>query len=127
MIMDISYTGTLTVTPEYEGEVFDHDEEVERAFDATMEELGHLGVTDPCVSGSVTTGDLEITLTATGESLPEIVTEVDGKIRSALHAAGVITKGWPRPGRLGLDFHRFEADEADEIDNANDATEAAYS
>ncbi len=93
MKIEVTFRGRLTVTPEYDGEVFDHDEEVERAFDGTINELVVLGVEDPSVAGSLTSGEVEIMLTVEAESVVHAFPLADSAVRSALQAAGVHTPG----------------------------------
>lgn len=111
--VEVTYSGQITVTPDYGGAVVDRDAEIEKAFDGTMRELVKLGVMDPSVAGSIASGDIEITLAVKGKTVPEIIDYVDGIIRSALHAAGVGTHGWSTERNLlSADFQKIEVDDA---------------
>ncbi len=114
MNVEVTKTGQLIVEPEYEGEVSDHDEEVERTFDLTMAELVKLAVEDPSVHGSISTGHFEVTLRVKAETFVAAIQEADSAIRSALHAAEVNTPDWE--SRLRVVWHRVEADDADAED-----------
>ncbi len=103
---ELTFMGRLVATPD-EGEVdFDRDATIEEAFSATQAELFELaGSIDPMVSGSVTSGVIEITLTVQAETFPEATARADNIVRTALHAAGVGTKNWPADGSsLFVDF-----------------------
>lgn len=117
MKLEITYTGTLVVTPDHDDDVVDPEVELERVFDATMQELLKLNAVDPSVSGSAATGEIEISLVEEGRTMAAIVTSADSLIRSALHCAGVSTPGWMGPGRYGLSFRRMEVDDtAEDLD-----------
>lgn len=113
MKYEVTYTGSLTATPETQGEGFDPAEAIDRALDATLEELLALpDVGDPCMSGALATGEVEITVTVEAQTLPLAVTAADSSIRAAFHSAGVITAGWdgvPQP--LRVSWHKVEADD----------------
>jgi hypothetical protein len=93
MMIEVSFTGRLIVEPEYHGEVLDRESEVERVLDAMTQELVKL-VEDPIVSGSLTNGEVEVTMLAEGPSLDEAVSFGASALRSALHAASCYTPGW---------------------------------
>ncbi len=93
MKIEVSFTGRLTVEPEYHGEVFDTDAEVERVLSAMTAELLKL-VEDPVVTGSLATGAVEVTMLAEGPSLDDAVSFGASALRSALHSADCYTEGW---------------------------------
>lgn len=116
MNLEVTFSGQLLVVPEYEAEVFDHDEEVEKAFDVTMAELVKLSVKDPALSGSITIGEFEVTVGVEANSFPEAIAEVDSAIRSALHAANVRTPDWESQSGLRVVWHKVEAEEEEADD-----------
>ena len=118
MHVEVTYTGQLVIEPEYEGEVFDPEEEVERAFDGTMAELVKLPVDDPALHGSISTGDLEVTVRVHADTFPDAIHKADSAIRSALHAAEVHTPDWD--SRLRVVWHKVEADAEDGDTTATD-------
>ena len=113
MKFEVTLVGEITVTPEYDGEKFDHDQLVEQAFDGMMRELLHLaGVDDPQVSGSITTGAIEVNVTVEAEDHASAMAFADPAIRSAFHAAGVGTAIWEHlPVELRVSCYRIEVDE----------------
>jgi hypothetical protein len=70
-------------------------EERDDMTDRVMEELLKLGVEDPSVGGSLTSGEIQISLMIEASSKREAVSEADALIRTAIHAAGGATPGWP--------------------------------
>ena len=113
MKFEVTMVGTVTVTPEYEGEVFDHDEIVERTFDRTMAELTKLAnIHDPSVSGTITTGEIEVSVVVEAEDFIQAIQIGDPAIRTAFHAADTSTEGWDDvPLPLRVQWHRVEADD----------------
>lgn len=69
-------------------------EALEEHLDAVMEELLKLDAQDVSIGGSMTQGDVEITITVEAETYEEAVRRGLSCIRSALHAAGAHTHGW---------------------------------
>jgi hypothetical protein len=65
------------------------------ALDQVMEELIRLGVEDPAIGGSMTSGGIEISLTMDAESPEEAIPKGAATVRSAVHAAQVATPNWP--------------------------------
>lgn len=112
--MELTWSGRIEVTPEYDGEVFDASEEIEKVFTATMRELVLLNVPDPSVTGSVQTGEFEVTCLVSEISLVDAITVLDPTVRAALHAAEVATPEWGGRPRIT----RFSA-----IDSPSDETE----
>jgi hypothetical protein len=112
MNLEVVYKGTLAIDPEGEdlGE-FDAEDATEQVFDATMTELLKLGALDPCVSGAIRSGEIEILLTIESDSLTAAVTEADAMVRTALHAANVTTAGWPSPEPFRVEFHTVQVDD----------------
>jgi hypothetical protein len=116
MNFEVTYIGRIDVSAD-ENEVYDHDAEVQRVFEATATELTRLGLTDAILSGSIRTGDVEISCNLDAEDPREAVNKVwenvDSAVRSSLHAAGVHTPEWD--GRqVSLTFHSLNvADLAD--------------
>ena len=96
MQIEVVYTGQLLPS---DGEVLT-EAAIEGAFNGTMEELLKLDdVADPSVSGSLTSGHMEITCLVESDAEPEdlplkALQAADTAIRTALHAAGVGTPGW---------------------------------
>ena len=80
------------------------EEEVERVFDLTMQELLRLGVVDPSVSGSTVTGEMAMSCIVEAGSWDEALKAVDSAFRSALHAAGVRTPEWRPPEASHFDY-----------------------
>jgi hypothetical protein len=96
MRCEITYVGNLVVHPDYEGEQFDPETEIERCFERTMDELLKLGVDDPSVSGSVASGDVEISFTVTGADTAEAFQIAETTMRTVLLAAGIATSDWDK-------------------------------
>lgn len=69
--------------------------ELETLLDAVMDELVKLDVTDPSIGGTLSDGDVELTLAVEAETLENATANVFGTIRTAIHAAGGGTPGWP--------------------------------
>ena len=69
--------------------------ELETLLDAVMEELVKLDVTDPSIGGTLSDGDVELSLAVEAETLENATANVFGTIRTAIHAAGGGTPGWP--------------------------------
>lgn len=69
---------------------------LEAALDKVMEELVRLGVEDPAIGGTLTTGEVEITITVDAESPEEAMPKAMGTLRAAIHAAGVSTPDWEK-------------------------------
>jgi len=112
--LEITYSGVIQFVPEPQ-DGFDRDREVESVFEATMRELVKLGVSDPSVSGSIASGEIEISCLVTAPSLLDAINEVDPCVRSALHAATVATPTWEQD-RLRVELTHFAADDAAEDD-----------
>jgi hypothetical protein len=92
---EFTFQGQLTVTPDFEGEEFDREAELDNVFDLTAEELARLeDVIDPIVSGALAAGTIEISLTVQASTYPEAAACADSAVRSSLHTAGVNTKDW---------------------------------
>jgi hypothetical protein len=70
-------------------------EERDEMTDRVMEELLKLEVEDPSVGGSLTSGEVQISLTIEASSKKEAISKTNGLIRTAIHAAGGATPGWP--------------------------------
>lgn len=92
----ITLEGRLTSGPGDDVPV-GRDDEIERIFDLTMQELLKLGIIDPSVSGSTATGEMVMSCIVEGNSWDEAVAAADSAFRSALHAAGVCTRDWTPP------------------------------
>jgi hypothetical protein len=116
MMMEVVYRGTLTVVPEYEGEEYDHDAIVEATFDEASDELFRLGYTDVCLSASITTGEIEISMIVETSSAVEASEMVASAIRSALHTAHVSTLDWPSTDTGFLTVAWTEVTEPDLVD-----------
>lgn len=54
-----------------------------------------LDVTDPSIGGTLSDGDIEFSLAVEAETLEEATASVFVTIRTAIHAAGGGTPGWP--------------------------------
>ena len=121
MELEITYEGLITVEPEYDGEEYDPEAEIEQAFSLTMSELVKLGLTDPSFSGSVATGEFEMSCVIEATSVDEAFSRVDTTFRAALHAARVWTNDWqkrhPRV-RVTLITRCAKANIADELVDA---------
>ena len=68
---------------------------LETLLDVVMEELVKLDVTDPSIGGTLSDGDIEFSLAVEAETLEKATASVFGIIRTAIHAAGGGTPGWP--------------------------------
>jgi hypothetical protein len=68
---------------------------LEQALDRVMEELVKLNVTDPSIGGTLSDGDIEISLAVEAETLEQATMSTFGTIRTAIHAAEGATAGWP--------------------------------
>lgn len=103
------------MTPDYDGEEYDHDQVIDRAFNETMRELVKLGVDDAMVTGSIVHGDIEIHASVEADSPGEAIAKVDPCVRAALHHAGVFTRGWDEgtATSVTLDWQRVEAEPRD--------------
>lgn len=73
--------------------------QLEAQLDRVMEELVRLGVEDPAIGGTLTSGEVEISITVDAESLEEAMPKAVTVLRAAIHAAEGSTPGWPRFGR----------------------------
>jgi hypothetical protein len=69
--------------------------DLEQLLDAVMEELIKLRVTDPSIGGALSDGDIEFSVAVEDETLEDATTSAFGTIRTAIHAAGGGTPGWP--------------------------------
>jgi hypothetical protein len=69
--------------------------ELEKLLDVVMEELVRLDVTDPSIGGTLSDGDVEFGLAVEAETLEKATVGAFGTIRTAIHAAGGGTPGWP--------------------------------
>ena len=69
--------------------------ELEKLLDVVMEELVRLDVTDPSIGGTLADGDIEFSLAVEDEMLEKATASAFGTIRTAIHAAGGGTPGWP--------------------------------
>jgi hypothetical protein len=68
---------------------------LEQALDLVMEELVKLDVTDPSIGGTLSDGDIELSLAVETDTLENATASAFGTIRAAIHAAGGGTPGWP--------------------------------
>jgi hypothetical protein len=68
---------------------------LEQALDRVMEELVKLDVTDPSIGGTLSDGDVEFSLAVEADTLEKATASAFGTIRTAIHAAGGGTPGWP--------------------------------
>lgn len=76
-----------------------------------MDELVGMGVTDPLISGTMATGEVEISVVVDAESHYEAAGTALGLIRTAIHAAEGGTPAWPR-----LDESTMRAMVAERVD-----------
>jgi hypothetical protein len=107
---EVTYYGQFVCSPEFDGEVYDDAEEIEKGFDGTMRELAALNVEDASVSGSIASGDIEISGVFEGDTHADAVSTADVAFRSAFHAAGVFTREWETDNhRLWLRIEKIEA------------------
>jgi hypothetical protein len=75
--------GSFTALLRVEGSEPDH---LEAQLDRVMEELVRLGVEDPAIGGTLTTGEVEISITVGAESLDDAVPKAISTLRTAIHA-----------------------------------------
>ena len=83
--------------------------ELEKLLDVVMEELVKLDVTDPSIGGTLSDGDIELTLAVEAETLEKATASAFGTIRTAVHAAGGGTPGWPEFRGEGVTAQRVDA------------------
>jgi hypothetical protein len=83
--------------------------ELEQLLDAVMEELIELRTTDPSIGGTLSDGDIEFSLTVEAATLEKATEQAFGTIRSAIHAAGGGTPGWPEFRGEGVTAQRVGA------------------
>ena len=83
--------------------------ELEKLLDVVMEELVKLDVTDPSIGGTLSDGDIELTLAVEAETLEKATATAFGTIRTAIHAAGGGTPGWPEFRGEGVTAQRVDA------------------
>jgi hypothetical protein len=83
--------------------------ELEKLLDVVMEELVKLDVTDPSIGGTLSDGDIELTLAVEAETLEKATANAFGTIRTAIHAAGGGTPGWPEFRGEGVTAQRVDA------------------
>lgn len=79
---------------------------LEAQLDGIMEELCGLGITDPWIGATMSTGEVDVSLQVEAASMDEAFVQAMATIRSAIHAAGGGTPDWPR-------FERIELEEVD--------------
>lgn len=111
MKWEITYRGELEFTPDTPEEEFEREAQIEQAFDLTMCELVKLDCEDPSVTGSIVSREIEISVVAEGVDHMAAFAKADPCIRSALHTAGVGTKGWENHSCVTVEFHKYEADQ----------------
>jgi hypothetical protein len=114
MKIQITIRGRLIVTPDHPGEAVDHDAEIERVFDETMAELVALACIDPSVTGSIATGEIEISVVAEtpGDDLTQFraaIDKADTCIQLALQVARVGTPDW-KDQQVTIEIDNIEAD-----------------
>jgi hypothetical protein len=83
--------------------------DLEKLLDVVMEELVKLDVTDPSIGGTLSDGDIELTLAIEAETLEKATASAFGTIRTAIHAAGGGTPGWPEFRGEGVTAQRVDA------------------
>jgi hypothetical protein len=83
--------------------------ELEKLLDVVMEELVKLDVADPSIGGTLSDGDIELTLAVEAETLEKATASAFGTIRTAIHAAGGGTPGWPEFRGEGVTAQRVDA------------------
>jgi hypothetical protein len=102
--------GSFTASLRVEGSDPDR---LEMQLDRVMEELIRLGVEDPAIGGTLSTGEVEISITVEAESLEDAVPKAMTALRAAIHAADGATPGWPRSwsqqrgGGLQVDWEKL--------------------
>jgi len=117
---EVTLWGQFVVTPEYDGENYDHDDVVDRTFNRTVQELlKYDGVEDPQISGTITTGEFEVSILVDAASYGEAVSFAEPTIRSAFHGADVNTDDWESvPFEVLVHCVKAEADD-EHIEAAN--------
>lgn len=114
MKAEVIYEGVLTFTPDAGDDAGSDGRAaiIADCFAATMRELVKLGAIDPVVTGSATTGHIEISAMVEADSFPSAVQQIDPTIRAALHAAGVCTEGWQdgHSHQVSVDFQTYRMD-----------------
>jgi hypothetical protein len=93
----VSLEGTVIVTPEFDGELFDESATIEAHLDAVMDELLKLDAEDPSIEASVEEGSVAFSVVVEAPNPVEAVTTASGFLRTAIHAAGGGTPDWPSP------------------------------
>ncbi len=76
---------------------------LERQIDAIMDELCNLGVTDPWIGADLSVGVVDVSLLVEAESFEEAFARAMTTLRSAVHAAGVGTRDWPRVQKIQVE------------------------
>jgi hypothetical protein len=71
------------------------DTDVEEFFGRVMQELINLGVDDPGIGVDLAKREVSVGLVAEGELPEDAVAAAMTTIRTAIHAAGGATPGWP--------------------------------
>ncbi len=97
--MKFGFTGRLRVTgnlARLEGEL-----------DKIMEELCRLGVTDPWIGATMSTGEVDVSLEVAAVNLEKAFAAAMSTVRSAIQAAGGSTPDWPH-----VEVERVELEEA---------------
>ncbi|MBV1869246.1 MAG: hypothetical protein KUG69_15290 [Marinosulfonomonas sp.] len=84
----------------------EHDAVISRVFDQIMDALMDADeVIDPMFSGTITTGAIEIVMSANGTD-EDVFAKCSAAARTALHAAGVCTPGWENDdGGIMVSWH----------------------
>lgn len=82
---------------------------LEEQLDQVMEELVGIGVIDPSIGATLDDGDIEISLTAEGDTLEEALQRAFGDIRTAIHAAEGATPNWPEVTGHGVTAQLLDA------------------
>jgi hypothetical protein len=113
MQFEATYSGVLQVVEEDPEKPVDRESVFDEAIDRISEELIALHVIEPLVSGSLTTGEIELTVTIVGSDPVSAFSQLDSTVRSAFHAAEVDTSTWPRVAIEAIRFSNFAATQAD--------------
>jgi hypothetical protein len=110
----VTMAGSLEFTPDYEGEVIDHDAAVEQIFDDTMKALlASDRVIDPMVAGTIASGIMRVSVQVEADTAGKALSFAEPAIRAALHGANVGTADWDQltPMNLRVTDYRVEPDE----------------
>lgn len=96
MQVEVILRGRIRVTQEYPGEQFSVEDCLEKVFEDITDDLYNQKADEPSVAGSMSNGEIEISVLVTATSRGAALDKGEAIIRAALSAADVWTDGWER-------------------------------